>query len=300
MKRHLLIIGFTLLSTFVLTGIAGAQQNDVSKSFTLRIGAPVTVPANETLGAVMVIGDAVTIEGQVKSLIVINGSARVNGTVTEDIVLIKGAAELGPGAQVGKDVLLYRSTLTRSSAAHIAGVVHQETGASFGAQALWFFWMSITIGLIGAGLLLAYFSGERLLVVADSLGSNWGGILVTTLFIVLGIPVAGILSFMTGIGFVFGFFLLFALIPMLALAGYVIVGTALGRWILGVRGERRKNLYAAVTVGILAMQIAGVIPAVGAFVVLIASQIGAGALVYRRWRNWRGLPAQRGLIIQPA
>jgi hypothetical protein len=300
MKRHLLIIVLSLAAALLLAGALGAQANQDNENFTLRVGGPVIVKAGENLGAVWVIGNAATIDGTVHELVVINGSARVTGTVTGNLVLMKGTAELGPSAVVGKDVLLYRSTLNSSPGARVTGTVHNEAGFSFGAQALWFFWLSVTIGMIGAGILVAYFAGERLQVVADSLGSNWSGTVLAALAIVIGLPMAAILSFMTGVGFVFGLFLMFVMIPMIALAGYVVAGASIGRIILGTRKESPSSMYGAVVIGILAMQAAAVIPGIGVLAVLIASQLGAGALMYRRWKKHREVLVPSRLIIEPA
>jgi hypothetical protein len=300
MKRHVLMSALAIAATLFVAGNAGAQQKDETADFTLRVGGPVIVKVREALAAVWIIGKAATIHGTVLELVEIIGTARINGTITGNVVLMKGAAELGPSARVGKDVLLYRSTLTSAAGARVSGTVHNEAGFSFGAQALWFFWLSVTIGMIGAGILVAYFAGERLRVVADSLGTNWSGTVVAAIAIVVGLPMAAILSFMTGVGFVFGLFLMFVMIPMVALAGYVIAGASIGRLILGTRGETSSKMYAAVALGILAMQAFAVIPGIGVLVVLIASQLGAGSLVYRRWRQRRDVPVPSGLIIQPA
>jgi hypothetical protein len=300
MKRHLLIIVLSLAAALFLVGTLHAQVNQDTANFTLRIGGPVVVKTGENLGSVWVIGNAATIDGTVRELVVINGSARINGTVTGNLVLMKSGAELGPSAQIGKDVLLYRSTFNASSGARVIGTVHNEAGFSFGAQALWFFWLCVTIAMVGAGILAVFIAGDRLQVVADSLGTNWSGAMLSALAIVVGLPMAAILSFMTGIGFVFGFFLMFVVIPMVAFAGYILVGTSIGRLILGTRNESPAKMYAAVALGILVLQAVAAIPVIGALVVLVASQLGAGALVYRRWRKTRDVRVHSGLILQHA
>jgi hypothetical protein len=51
-----------------------------------------------------------------------------------------------------------------------------------------------------------------------------------------------------------------------------------------------NNSYLEVTVGLLALQGVALIPAIGGLLALLASQLGAGALVYRVWRR---MPARR-------
>jgi hypothetical protein len=51
--------------------------------------------------------------------------------------------------------------------------------------------------------------------------------------------------------------------------------------------------YLAVAVGLLALQAVALIPGLGGLVVLLASQLGAGALTYRVWRLKRGRASVR-------
>ena len=74
----------------------------------VRIGGSVTVDADETVSDVVVIG----------------GTARVMGEVDGDLVVIGGAAYLGPHAEVRKDVTVIGGTLSRDPGAHVGGRVN--------------------------------------------------------------------------------------------------------------------------------------------------------------------------------
>ena len=149
--------------------------------------------------------------------------------------------------------------------------------------------------------MFGYFAGDSLGRLADGLRADWRGSLLTALVMLFGLPAAAILSFVTGIGFVLGFFILFVLIPFLSLAGYVVVGTSLGRAMLGGRRDPSSRMLTAIALGILVMQVIAVIPGIGGLILLVGSQIGAGALVYRTWRRGRSeQQTHPALIIQPA
>jgi hypothetical protein len=173
-------------------------------------------------------------------------------------------------------------------------------GVSLGARALWLLWLSVTIAMIAGGLALGYFTKDSLGRVADGLRSEWRGTMVTALILLFGLPAAAVLSFMTGIGFVLGFFIMFVMIPFLSLIGYVIVATSIGRTLLGVERDDSSRIFSAIALGILIMQLVLVIPGIGGIAVLISSQLGAGALVYRARIKNRSTPIPHGLIIQPA
>lgn len=277
-----------------------AQNNPGHKSDVLiRLQGPITIAAGDSIGTLVVVGNDATILGTVGDLVVINGFAQVSGTVTGNATLIGASGRIASGAIIKKDMMLYRSTIERERGAIVGGVVHDEGGVSFRARALWLIWVSVTLAMIVAGLVFGYFAGPSLEKVADLMRADWTGILITTLFIVCGLPLLAVLSFMTGIGFVVGFFILFVLIPMLSLVGYIVAGTALGRALLGDRDTTRGK-FGAIALGILLMQMLAIIPAVGGIVAIVCSQLGAAALVSDRWRRRNPVPLQPDVVLQPA
>jgi hypothetical protein len=250
-----------------------------------RFNGPVNVPQNDTLGSVWVFNNNAQIGGRLRQdLFVVNGRARVDGTVNGNVVVAGGHLELGPSARVGGDVLLYRSTLTRAPGATVAGRIHEERGASFSAKALWFLWFAMTLAIVVAGLLLAYLVGPALQDAARTISTNTGGTLVAAVLLLFGLPAAAILCFMTGIGVAVGFFILFVVMPAAAFVGYIVSGIRVGQMLLGRGRPPGDRPYLTTALGIVALQVIAVIPVIGALVALAASQVGAGALLYRTWR----------------
>jgi hypothetical protein len=276
-----------------------AQQESEKSDLLVRIHGPVVINPGDTVGTVWVINSDVKVMGSVQELIVMNGTAHISGTVRGSVFLFGSSGVLASGAHVGKDVLLYRSTIDGTSGA-VAGTVHREGGASLNAQALWMLWLSITIALIATGMVFGYFFGDSFASVADQVRNNWRGIFLVTLVMVCGLPLAAVLSFMTGVGFVLGLFIMFALIPALSLLGYVVAGTSIGRALLQVPETSRMKMFGSIAVGIVVIQLMAIIPAIGAISVLLGSWFGAGALVHSALqRGKRALPAGN-LITQPA
>jgi hypothetical protein len=280
--------------------VRSQEQPAVKSDVLIRVEGPMKVGPTDSIGTLVIIGNNVDVLGTVRELIVINGSARIEGTVLNNMTVLNGSADLGSSARIGKDVLLYRSTLNSATGSRIGGTVHNEMGVSLGARALWLLWLSVTIAMIAGGLALGYFAKDSLGRVADGLRSEWRGTVVTALVLLFGLPAAAVLSFITGIGFVLGFFIMFVMIPFLSLVGYVIVATSIGRALLGAERDDASRMFTAIALGILILQLVLVVPGIGGVAVLVSSQLGAGALVYRTRTKNRSVPVPHGLIIQPA
>src|SRR5436190_16851714 len=86
-----LLIVFAL----VLPATASADDGKEEKGLMLRVTGDVTIAKDQTVGAVVVIDGTATIDGTVTdSLTVINGTAIINGTVREDVTVIAGTLDL--------------------------------------------------------------------------------------------------------------------------------------------------------------------------------------------------------------
>lgn len=252
----------------------------------LRINGPVHIAAGDTASTVWVVNQNATVDGVVRDgLGVVNGTARVTGRVEGGIVVVNGRLELAPGARVERDVLLYRSTITRAPDAVVAGVIHDQTGFSAGASAMWLVWISFTVVVLLAGLLFAELGPRTLTESAGYLASHGGRSALTALVIAGAVPAAAFMSFLTVIGIPLGLTLVFVVIPALAFLGYLVAGAAIGTVLvtrLGGAGATQSR-YRSVVVGLLTLQILGALPLVGGLVVLVASLLGVGALVARSW-----------------
>ena len=286
MKR--LIIGAAVAGLLIAVPAAFAQPQPAANQSDLliRIHGPVTVSPTDSLGTVIVVGNDVFVNGTVEDLVVINGFARIDGKVRGNLTLINGSGAIGSRASIGKNVLLYRSAVTREQGASVRGEIHDEMGVSFGARAVWFLWASTTIALIAIALLLTSFGRESLARAGDVLRTDWSRMLVATVMLVSALPLLAVVSFMTGVGFVLGFFILLVLIPALTVAGYVVAATAVGHALFG-NGVSRSGAFGIVALGMVLMQLIAAIPAVGGIIAIVASQLGAGALASETWRQTR-------------
>lgn len=289
------------LSGAPLGGQAAPPGEKHDSDLLIRFNGPVTVATADTLTSVWVFGNEARVDGTLRdALVVVNGTARIEGAVEGGVVVIKGHLELGPEARIGKDVLLYGSTMTRASGAVVQGAVHQEGGMSFSARAAWFLWLSITLAILVAALAAVWLASPAIDAAGQALSGHRKSTVLTAVLLLIGLPAAAIASMATGVGLAVGLFIACVAIPVLAFTGYVVVGHTLGRTLLGLRQPVRSRPYLAVTTGILILQIVTIIPVVGALIAFVAAPVGAGALVFHVWTVRRGERTRQVVAMQAA
>ena len=269
----------------------GSTADDVQ----IRINGPVHIAAPDTASAVWVVNHNATIDGVVREgLGVINGTARISGRVEGGVVVVNGRLELEPGARIDRDVMLYRSTMTRANDVVISGVVHDQTGFSIGVGAMWLMWLSFTIVVVLAGLVFAELAPTTLAECVRQLSEHSGQSVLTALGVAGSVPGLALICFTTVIGIPLGLTLLFVVIPALTFLGYLVAGAALGSavggWFVTSGGHAGRSVRVAI--GLVTLQVVVALPVIGGLIGLIASLVGVGALVARGWSlRQRALPA---------
>ncbi|HET7458299.1 MAG TPA: polymer-forming cytoskeletal protein [Gemmatimonadaceae bacterium] len=278
----------------LLASAVAAQRSDRDVTdLLLRVNGPVHVAVGDSAATVWVVSNDATIDGTVREqLLVVNGNGRVTGEVRGDVTVINGRLDLRPGARVGGNVLLYKSVLVRAPSAVVNGQVHDESGVSFGARAVWFFWLGMTTLVVAAGLAFAALADRQLAESATLVTDAPGTTVLAGLALMAAIPLAIFACFISIIGIPLGFATMCLVVPALMLLGYVVAGTAVGRvaiaW-LTRHGERAsmatERPYAPVVTGLLVLQLLAFVPVVGGLIVFVAAFVGAGSLAFRVWRR---------------
>jgi hypothetical protein len=302
------VLTTALAAAFVLAFCAGASAQPPARSarqadssdLLLRINAPVTVAAADSVSTLWVIAGDALVEGTVREqLIVMGGTARVTGVVRGGVAVFGGVLELGPDARVGGDVFLFRSTLVRAPGAAVAGAIEYSRGPAFGQGVAFAFWLSMTLVVVCVGLLVTAIGRPQLGEAAATLTRRPGASVVAAAVVWGAAPLVAAFSFATLVGIPLGFAIVLVLLPALGFAGLVVAAAALGGWLLGTVWQLAgdEHPYRAVALGLLAFQAVGFVPVVGALLVLAAGAAGAGALVYRAWSGWR--QRRRGRVAVP-
>jgi hypothetical protein len=276
---------------------AARQSADVQ----IRINGPVTIARDDTASSVLVVNHDATIDGVVREgLGVINGTARVRGQVTGGVIVVNGHLDVESGAVIGRDVVLYHSTMTRANDAVINGVVRDQTGFSIGAGAIWLVWVSFTIVVVMAGVLFVEIAPVTLAESTQLLVKHSGQAALTALVVVAAVPALAFVSFATVVGIPLGLVLILVVIPALSFLGYlitgVVIGSALGGYLPALRES--ANRHAAIALGLVTLQLVVTVPIVGGLIGFIASLLGVGALVARGWsRRSRARPGPMPVAV---
>lgn len=292
----LAIIAFALA---LLPGVAAAQDDAGGTIF--RVYGTTTVAKNQSADTVVAISGDVVVDGTVNdTLVVIDGTATVAGKIPGDVNVISGTLDLKPGATVN-NVTLVHSTLHRDPGATITGNLSRRSEFfNFGwgsAIFSFFFWVGTTIVVLVAGLIFAALGGRQLTEAGEELTRRLGESVIAGLIVWIGGPILGVLAFLTIIGIPLGLAIFVIALPALGFLGYIVAGTRLGAALIQAVGvtEHPNRPYLAAVVGLVALQIVGVIPIIGGIVVLLAGFLGSGALAALIWRgrHWRPSPLSR-------
>nr|PZN65681.1 MAG: hypothetical protein DIU58_06765 [Sphaerobacter thermophilus] len=290
MKRWILLVLVTAMLA-LLPGVALAQEPG-DDDFLLRVNSQLTVPPDDTVETVMVINAQGTFDGVIEnSAVVINGNAVVNGVINGDLTVINGQADLRDGARV-RNVALVNSTINQAPGAQVTGQVTRTT-ATFNPwdfTAAWLvLWLGMTLLVVIGGLIFAAIGGRQLSAAGEFLATRPGPVILAALIIGIGLPILGVIAFPTIIGIPFGIAVFLVLLPAIWVIGYLIAGTTVGAALLKAFGNRTsaEHPYLAAVVGLVILQIIGLVPFIGGLIVALAGMYGAGGAPLPAWQGFR-------------
>jgi hypothetical protein len=289
MRWRLLLISITAALALV-PAVALAANPTTDDDVLVRVNGPLNLGPNDRVGTAVVVDDNATIAGSVAhALVIVDGDATVSGTVEGDVVVVRGTLTLQPTARVAGDVTLVRSDLNRQQGATVGGDVTNRTfdwsGWDFFLLSI-YLWISLTIIIVIAGLIFAAVGGRQLTGSGNLITNQLGGTIVAAIIAGILIPILAVIAMLTILGIPLGLALLIFLIPGLWFFGYLVAGTKLGAVIL--RQQQSAHPYLAALLGLILLQVIGLIPFIGGLIDFIAGFLGTGALVLYAWNAWRG------------
>jgi hypothetical protein len=299
MKR-LAVLGIAFAFA-ALPATALAQSPEDDEGFIMRVDGDVVIGPDEQVETVVVINGDLTLEGTVTGFVlVINGDALVSGGIEGDLAVISGDIELTSTAVVD-NVTSVRGDFVRAQGATVTGDVHERDNFRFfwGVAGLFsiLFWLGMTVAVIAAALIFAHFGARQLTNAGATMTGDLVNAIIGTVFLWVGGPALAILAFITVIGIPLGLGILFLLLPALGFLGYLVAGTRLGAFLLGLGGrEQTGRPYLAAALGTLLLQLLVLVPVFGALAALVAGAWGAGALAFNIYRGAGG----KGFEAQPA
>jgi hypothetical protein len=297
MKRLLTVAAALSLCLIALAPAAlAAEPMATTGRVLISTQGDVSLPAGDQADVVVVVSGTADIQGEVKTLVVVDGTANLTNARLETVVAVRSRVEVGPGTVVLGEVQRLDATIHQAGDAEIVGGITDLAGVltEFGAvlgPALVLLWLGFGLATIVAALAVAGLATRQVreaerLISAEPLATG-----VTGLVSVLLLPAIAIALITTLIGAPLGVGFLIGVLPLVAFAGYLVAGIWIGDWILGrmAPGTRHERPYLAAVLGVLVLEVIAVVPIL-TVIVAIASVVGFGALVRLAIQAMRGTP----------
>lgn len=286
--RRALALGVAAIAVLA-PGAAAALAQDAEEGAAREpeaqvvLSGTVTVPRGREVDEIVVFHGRATVGGvALGDVIVLDGPIVVQGQVSGSVIAVNGDVTLGPGAQVGGDVMA-GGTVTADPQAQVSGSV--SDGVAFTLQGpleavgRFVVWLALSVStlLLGATLvLLAPRASDAVYAAASTApwpSAGWG------LGAIVGLPALAVLLVASVLGLPLGLTLL------LALAFLLLVGFALSAWILGrLLWAPPRSRWLALLLGWLVASAATAVPRLGGVVWFLAAGFGLGAATVATWR----------------
>jgi hypothetical protein len=280
-----------------LLGPSSVAAQEDAEDVLVRVNGTVDLPTGEGVDVLVAVNSPTSISGSVRdTLVVVNETATISGDIGSEVFVYNGEIHLEPTARVAGDLTLVNSQLVQADGAEVAGDVVERQGAEVAgelsrvAEAVSFIaWIGMTILFVVVSLVWAAVGGRQLSGLAGLLAARPDLAVGGALVFWIAAPIIAVVVMFTVIGLPLGLAILLVLLPIMWVLGYVVAGTRLGLFVDELRGARTdlEHPYLTSVVGVLVLQLIGLVPWVGGFVVMVAGLFGAGAIVVHAWRRAR-------------
>ena len=299
MKRLVALLAALVLVAGVGVPALAADPGDLEHSgrVLIALGGDVTVPAGEQADAVIIAQGTATIEGTVNAVVALDADVVTSGALIEELVIIRGTAELGAGTEVVNDVRTLDAEVQQATGVLIGGNVSGLEADLVGLA--WFLgaaaivlWIGFGIATLLAALLLAGLAARQVRSAGALISREPGKTFLAGLLALILPPLVAVLLIITLVGIPAGIGLLIVIWPMVAFVGYLVAAIWVGEQILNrsrTEGAEVSRPYGAAIVGVIVVTVAGIIP----LVTFVVSLFGMGAVLLAAWRTLRG----RGVTI---
>jgi hypothetical protein len=295
MNRLLGIAAAMLLTFLVLVPVATAADPwnwGRTESAVIVTGADVTLAADQTVEAIVVIGGHARIEGTAKAVFVLGGTAELIGAHADGVIAVQSRVTIDGASSVSGDIRTLDSSVDAAPGAALGGRIRAVgLDVAFGwvgiGTALFFVYLAFAISLIAVGLVVAAVAGRQTRAAAALISSEPLPVLGAGFAGLIGLLTAGVLAVVTLVGIPFGVGLLAVVLPLLFVLGYVVAGIWIGEQIVGRARAEVDRPYLAALVGLSFVGAISIIPPIGGLI----SFVGFGAVVLLLWRAARGTPA---------
>jgi hypothetical protein len=290
-----------IMGLFLLTPLAlAAEELPHSGRVLISTLGDITLPAGEQADLVLVTNGTAHIAGDANTVVVIDGAVDLTGATAETVVVIRGQATLDATSVVLGDIMTLDASTSVDPAAAVGGRIRDLAPDIAGigfvlGPALVLLYLGFALAAIAAALLLAGLAARQVRA-AETLIRREPLLTASVGLLGLFLPIVFlVLLTVTVIGAPRAFGIAFGLWPLAAFIGYLVAGIAIGDWIVGrlSPGVTRERPYLAAVVGLVVLEVVGILPLVSA----VATLFGYGAVLLFAWRTLRGEPARASTAL---
>ena len=265
----------------------------------LAIGEDVVVEEGEHADALVVLGGTAIVRGSVGGLVIVDGTATLESATVNRIFLADGTVNADAGTVVSTAIAEARGQVFAAPGAQLPGIRDMEADAALVAMAiapvLVLFGLGALVLVYVIGLLVAALGARQVRASGALMMSEpWKALAVGVAASVI-LPVLAGLLIVTVVGAPIGFALLFAGLPVLAFAGWLVAAIWLGELVLARLGgttapTATRHPFRAALLGITLLGLAGLVPLVSA----AATMFGTGALLLMAGGGFRNADIPQG------
>ena len=286
-----LLLGATLAVLLVATpASARSGEKGLSEDDQVVLTGRLEVAKDETVDSAVILNGPARIDGTVReSIFVLNGDAEISGTVGENVVVVNGHAVVRSGARIGGD-LVTNGSPTVESGATIEGqrgtVVTRFDFEGLGLAGRFLWWFAYSVSVLAVGLLVLAFAPGLAMSVRDVVRRRTGASIGLGVALFFLLPIASLILLVSVIGTPLGFFLLLAL-ALIYTVGYAVALYALGTIVV----PPDKNRFLVFVIGWLIVRVVALIPVVGGLLWMAGAIWGLGLLLVAGRARQPALPA---------
>jgi cytoskeletal protein CcmA (bactofilin family) len=268
---------------------AQSDKDGLSENDQVVLNGRLDIAADQTVDSAVILNGPARIDGTVReSVFVLNGDAEISGTVGEDVVVVNGDVVVRSSAEIDGDLVTNGSPTIEEGATVKGNRTSVVTrfdfeGLGFAGRILW--WFAYSASVLAVGLLLLAITPGLATSVRDAVRRRTGasiGLGVAAFFL---LPIASVILLVTVIGTPLGLFLLLAL-ALIYTVGYAVALYAVGTLVLAAD----KNRFLVFVIGWLIVRVVALIPFVGGLLWMAGAIWGLGLLIVGRRGTQAALP----------
>jgi len=264
------------------------------------LSGTVEVARGNQVGEVVVLHGSARIDGvALGDVIVLDGGIIIEGQVSGSVIAMDGSVKLGSSAHVGGDVTA-RGRIAVSEGAVVDGRIRQHAAFTWRTPVSLFgrfaTWLAVSVSTLLLGLAIVFVAPRGVEAAFDAVRSAPWFAAAWAAGLGVGIPILAVVAMASLVALPLGLAVVLAL-ALAAFAGYVMAAYALGRLVWTAPDGR----VVAFLVGWGALRLVGLIPFVSGVTFVLAAALGLGAAAVATWRSrsGRGKHRERRAAVPP-